>query len=85
MEFGHDEVEKELKKLTGRLVEIFLNQAGFGNKKKYISGFLVNIERKNSWQLVEYLGESTPYAMQQLLYGGRFSADELKNELRDDM
>jgi SRSO17 transposase len=31
----------------------------------------------------EYLGESTPYALQQFLYRGRFRADELRDKLRE--
>jgi SRSO17 transposase len=32
--------------------------------------------------MAEYLGEKTPYSLQQFLYRGRFKADELRDELR---
>jgi SRSO17 transposase len=40
-------------------------------------------ERKNGWQLSEYLGYSTPYAIQQFLYRGRFNPDSLRDVSRD--
>jgi len=41
------------------------------------------IERKNGWQMAEATGESTPYALQQFLYRGQFSADNLRDHLRN--
>ena len=39
----------------------------------YLQGLLSNTDRKNSWQLAESLGETTPYDFQQpskgVLYG----------------
>ena len=59
------------------------NKLGLQNMKKYIIGLLGNAERKNGWQLSEYVGEETPYNLQQFLYRGRFSADELRDKLRE--
>jgi SRSO17 transposase len=33
--------------------------------------------------MAEYLGETTPYSIQQFIYRGRFNADDLRNELRE--
>jgi len=62
--------------------KLFPNEAGYQNMIKYLRGLLGSSERKNGWQLSEYVGEHTPYALQQLLYRGRFSADGLRDELR---
>ena len=51
--------------------------------QKYLRGLLGNAERKNGWQMAEYLGESTPYGIQQFIYRGRYRADGLRNELRE--
>ena len=82
MDISRGEVEKEYNKLTQRLEMIFASEAGFQNMRKYLKSLLGNAERKNGWQISEYLGETTPYAMQQFLYRGRFSADNLRDELR---
>ena len=50
---------------------------------RYVRGLLGRIERKNSWQMAEYLGETTPYALQQFIYRGRYSADELRDMGRE--
>lgn len=47
-----------------------------------MQGLLSPIERKNGWQMAEAVGDTTPYVMQQFLYRGQFSADELRDELR---
>ena len=65
-----------------RLGKVFPNESGFQNMQKYMRGLLGTAERKNGWQMSEYIGASTPYAMQQFIYRGRFSADELRDELR---
>jgi SRSO17 transposase len=49
--------------------------------QNYLRGLLGNAERKNGWQVSEYLGEETPYTIQQFIYRGRFSADELRDKL----
>jgi SRSO17 transposase len=51
--------------------------------QNYIKGLLGTAERKNGWQLAEYLGEKTPYSIQQFLYRGRFSADAIRDITRD--
>ena len=45
----------------------------------YVQGLLGRVERKNSWQLSEYLGRAGPYGIQRLL--GRASWDA--NQTRD--
>jgi len=83
MEIKRREYETEFNKLSMRLGKVFASEPSYQNMQKYIKGLLGSAERKNGWQMAEYLGERTPYSMQQLLYRGRFSADELRNELRD--
>ena len=51
--------------------------------EKYMKGLLSRAERKNGWQMSEILGESTPYKMQQFIYRGRWSADELREVMQD--
>jgi SRSO17 transposase len=49
----------------------------------YLRGLLSPVERKNGWQLAEEAGDETPYATQHLLGRARWSADEVRDDLRD--
>jgi SRSO17 transposase len=82
METNRNEYENEFNKFASRFGTIFANESGFRNMQKYLKGLIGTAERKNGWQMAEYLGETTPYSIQQFLYRGRFSADELRDELR---
>jgi len=48
----------------------------------YVQGLLSGCERKNGWQLAEWLGEATPYAVQHLLDRARWDADEARDRIR---
>lgn len=71
------------KELMSRITQEFPTTSGIANAEKYIKGLLSPIERKNGWQMAKAVGENTPYALQQFLYRGRFSADNLRDHLRD--
>jgi len=76
-------IESEFNRLMIRLGKVFASEPGFRTCQKYIKGLLGPAERKNGWQLSESLGETTPYEIQQFLYRGRFSADEMRDILRE--
>ena len=82
MDVKRHEYREEFNKVAMRLGKVFPNESGYKNMEKYLRGLLGSAERKNGWQMSEYLGENTPYAMQQFIYRGRFSADKLRDELR---
>jgi SRSO17 transposase len=65
-----------------RLEGVFASSLGRLSAKKYLTGLISPVERKNGWQLSESLGETTPYILQQFLYRGRFSADKLRDQLQ---
>ena len=48
----------------------------------YVFGLLDRIERKNSWQLAETIGEAGPQGVQRLLNGAVWDADAVRDELR---
>jgi SRSO17 transposase len=48
----------------------------------YLKGLLSPVERKNGWQLAEAAGDFTPYAIQHLLGRAQWSADEVRDDLR---
>jgi SRSO17 transposase len=50
--------------------------------KRYLVGLLGRVERKNGWQLAEYLREAGPQGVQRLLNKARWNADEVRDDLR---
>jgi len=47
----------------------------------YIRGLLSGVERKNAWQLAEYLGDPTPDGVQHLLARADWDADAVRDDL----
>ena len=76
------ELETGFNELLVRIGNVFASEAGFQTAKKYLTGLLSPIERKNGWQMAEAMGDATPYAIQQFLYRAHYSADALRDELR---
>ncbi|WP_457810704.1 IS701 family transposase, partial [Streptomyces anulatus] len=50
--------------------------------RAFVLGLLSGVERKNCWQLAEQAGRDRPGAMQRLLRGARWDADEMRDEVR---
>ena len=82
MEMNFGSINAEFIKMMNGLSGVVASEPGFQNMQNYIRGLLGNAERKNGWQLSEYVGEETPYALQQFLYKGRFCADKLRDGQR---
>jgi SRSO17 transposase len=82
MEIKARETEEEFNKIMSRIGKIFYSKLGFANARKYMIGLLGKSERKNGWQMSEYIGESTPYKMQQFISKGSYSSNELRDEVR---
>ena len=49
--------------------------------KSYLRGLFSPIKRKNSWQLAEEMGESTPYGVQYLLNRAKWDAGKMRDVL----
>lgn len=47
----------------------------------YVRGLLSCVDRKNSWQLAEHLGQDKPFGIQRLLSRASWDADGLRDEL----
>ncbi|HYQ91932.1 MAG TPA: IS701 family transposase [Candidatus Competibacteraceae bacterium] len=48
----------------------------------YIQSLLGEVERRNSWQLAEYAGHTTPYAFQHVLGRANWDVDGMRDEVR---
>ena len=83
MNITNREIENKFNELMMRFVSVYSNERGYQMFIKYVKGLLSSAERKNGWQLSEVMGESTPYAVQQYIYRGRFSANAKRDILRE--
>src|SRR5258707_11856860 len=50
--------------------------------RRYLEGLLTPVERKNSWQLAEGLGEAGPQGVQRLFTDAHRDAEAVRDELR---
>jgi SRSO17 transposase len=65
-----------------RLAPYFARSQSRDRVLAYLHGLLSEVERKNSWQVAEVCGESTPYGFQYLLSRADWDADAVRDELR---
>jgi SRSO17 transposase len=50
--------------------------------RSYLVGLLSPVQRKNSWQLAEQVGDADPYGVQHLLGRSDWDPDEVRDDLR---
>jgi SRSO17 transposase len=65
-----------------RLAPYFARSQSRHRVQACLQGLLSEAERKNSWQVAEVCGESTPYGFQYLLSRADWDADAVREELR---
>src|SRR6516162_3073828 len=68
--------------LFARIAHRFARQEARNHAKAYLQGLLSPVERKNGWQLAEFVGDKTPYALQHLLGRAIWDADQVRDDLR---
>jgi hypothetical protein len=49
--------------------------------RDHVRGLLSPVARKNSWQLAEQAGHSTPDPLQDLLAGAKWQPDDIRDDL----
>jgi len=73
---------KGLAALHDRIARHFVRSEPRGRALAYLTGLLSNVERKNGWQLAEYIGDATPDGVQRLLNSYEWDADLVRDDLR---
>ena len=73
----------ELQEVAELIGEHFSRSEARERALTYLRGLMSPVERKNGWQLAEEAGDETPYATQHLLGRAVWSADEVRNDLRN--
>lgn len=74
---------KELEVVHERLGSLFKRSEPRQRSLAYLKGLLSTVERKNGWQLAEWMGETTPDGVQHLLERAQWDADAARDVLRD--
>lgn len=76
------EWEQELEELFLQIGHRFSRVEPRRRMRDYVRGLLGPVGRKNSWQLAEFAGHSTPDGLQHLLAKSRWEADEIRDDLQ---
>ncbi len=66
-------------RVAGRFLRPEVRQRAY----RYLAGLLGRVERKNSWQMAEEMGERGPQGAQRLLNAARWDADAVRDDLRE--
>ncbi len=75
--------KRELFGAHARIAGLFARSEARERSLAYLQGLLSHCERKNSWQLAEWMGEASPYRVQHLLDRARWDADAARDRLRE--
>jgi len=75
--------EREVETLHERLGGLFKRSEPRERSLAYLKGLLGTVERKNGWQLAEWMGEATPHGVQHLLERACWDADAARDILRE--
>jgi len=71
----------DFERLWERVGGCFFRHDLRGHAKGYVHGLLGQMERKNGWQMAEYLGNATPHPVQRLLDRAVWNADDVRDEI----
>lgn len=71
----------ELTVVGERLTPHFARAEPRRHALEYVHGLLLDVQRKNAWQLAERLGDPNPYAVQHLLGRATWDADAVRDDL----
>jgi SRSO17 transposase len=75
--------KRELLRAHARIAGLFARSEARERSHAYLQGLLSHCERKNGWQLAEWMGEGAPYRVQHLLDRARWDADAARDQVRD--
>lgn len=77
-----DEWANDFEAFHSRFAALFGRRETREQAVKYLHGLVSAVERKNSWQLAEAVGDKRPDATQRLLYSSKWDADAVRDELQ---
>src|SRR3954451_8737089 len=68
--------------LHGRLRSCFARVQPFGQARKYMTGLMSDLPRKNGWTIAEHVGDRTPDRTQRLLNHAVWDHDRVQGVVR---
>ncbi|MDX3194270.1 transposase [Streptomyces sp. MN03-5084-2B] len=71
-----------LRVLHGRLRPCFARMEPFGQTRKYLTGLMSDLPRKNGWSIAEHAGDRTPDRTQRLLNHAVWDHDQAQGVVR---
>jgi SRSO17 transposase len=74
---------RELDEVARRIGVRFPRSETRDRVRNYLAGLLGPVQRKNSWQVAEQIGDPDPYGVQHLLGRADWDPDEVRGDLRD--
>jgi SRSO17 transposase len=77
-----DRLETEFSAFHARFAAYFFRREYRTRSARYLRALLSPVGRKNGWQLAEAMGERDPNGAQRLLFGARWDADAVRDELQ---
>src|SRR5260370_40351202 len=75
--------KREVLRAHKRIAGLFARSEARERRCAYLQGLLSHCERKNGWQLAEWMGESAPHRVQHLLDRARWDADAARDRVRE--
>ena len=77
-----DEWGADVVAFHSRFVGVFGRKEPRAQAAKYLRGLMAQVQRKNSWQVAEAVGDRIPDATQRLLYRAHWKADAARDVLQ---
>lgn len=74
--------ERELDQIAVRFGPLLGRVEMQAQGTRYLRGLIAQVDRKNGWQLAQYLGEQTPTNLQHFIARAAWSADDVRDELQ---
>jgi SRSO17 transposase len=74
--------KREIVRAHGQIAGLFVRSETRERSLAYIEGLLGGSERKNGWQMAEWVGERAPHRMQHLLDRASWDADAARDRVR---
>src|SRR3989440_8991168 len=75
--------QEEFEQFHARFADLFERSESREQAKTYLRGLLAQVDRKNSWQVAEAVGDRIPDRMQRLLYQVSWDADAARDRLQE--
>ncbi len=72
-----DELERVCEEIAPRFGRPEIRQRA----PRYVQGLIAQVDRKNGWQLADYLGDETPKNLQHFIARSQWSADAVRDDL----